>query len=117
MASHTESDDRERYGAITVPMAKRGVGFQCVPRPRRLPPTEWPLRPLCPACGAERVSLDARIRVTFDVVAVGLSNDLQVLDHQVDGAGWDDDDVAHCDRCGWRGLATDLRSAAPRGDA
>lgn len=100
---------------MTVAMAKHGVR-QRMPRAHGLPPTERPLRPLCPTCGGEHVSLDTQVRVTFDVVAVA-SDDLQILDHELEDAGWDDDDVAHCDRCGWRGRAADLRPAAPRSSA
>lgn len=83
-----------------------------------LPPTELPLRPLCPACGAERVALSARVRVTFEVVAaVGLGEELQVLNHRVEGCGWDDDDVACCERCGWNGHAAALRSPTTSGGA
>ncbi len=85
-----------------------------IPQPRsahaRLLPTELPLRPLCPACGAERLSLRAHLDVTFEVVAtVGLAEELQVVDHRLDGCGWEDDDVACCERCGWRGRVAELR--------
>ena len=83
-----------------------------------LPPTELPLRPLCPACGAERVALSVYQRVTFEVVAAtSLADDLQVLNHRLEGCGWDDDDVACCERCGWRGHAAALRSATTSGGA
>lgn len=83
----------------------------------RLVPTELPLRPLCPACGAERLSLRAHLDVTFEVVATaGLAEELQVIDHRLDGCGWEDDDLACCERCGWRGRAAELyRSHDPSG--
>ncbi len=78
----------------------------------RLSPTELPLRPLCPGCGSERVSLSTAVRVTFEVVSArGCDQDLQVLSHQLDGCGWDDDDPAECRHCGWTGPAAQLGAA------
>ena len=92
-------------------MTKRVGDLQREPARSGLPPTELPLRPLSPACGAERVTLTSHLCVTFDVVAAaGLADDLQVLDHRLESCGWDDDDVARCERCGWRGHAAELRS-------
>jgi hypothetical protein len=91
-------------------MTKRDGLLLSEPAHTRLPPTEMPLRPLCPACGAERLSLRTQLHVTFEVVATaGLADELQVLDHRLEGCGWDDDDIACCERCNWRGRAAELR--------
>ena len=83
-----------------------------------LPPTELPLRPLCPACGAERLALSTYQRVTFEVVAASsLADDLQILNHRLEGCGWDDEDVACCERCGWSGHAAALRAPTTTGGA
>jgi hypothetical protein len=83
-----------------------------------LAPTELPLRPLCPACGADRVALRTQLHVTFEVVAAaGLGDELQVIDHRLEGCGWDDDDIACCERCGWRGRAGQLRARHDRSGA
>jgi hypothetical protein len=79
-----------------------------------LAPVELPLRPLCPVCGAERLSLTATVRMTFEVVAADLVDDLQVLHQWLDGCDWVDDDVAECRQCGWRGRVIALRVAASR---
>jgi len=92
-------------------MTKRDVVLPYEPPRARLSPTELPLRPLCPACGAERLALRAQLHVTFEVVATtGHADELQVVDHHLDGCGWEDDDVASCERCGWHGSAAELRS-------
>ncbi len=80
--------------------------------PPTLEPTERPLRPLCPSCGAERVIVTTTALVRLHVVGVdALGRDLQVVRHEVEDPGWSEDDRAACDACGWSGLADDLRPA------
>jgi hypothetical protein len=82
-------------------------------------PIDVPLRPLCPACGAERLAIRTQMSVTFDVVASAAhANHLQVIDHRLDGCGWDEDDAAGCGVCGWEGRVHELRSGmGPRDPA
>jgi|GEM_PF-1075728 len=88
-----------------VPAADIG-SLPAITRP--LPPTESPLRPLCPSCGAERVVIATSVTVSFDVAAPLPLGDLQVLAHRLADAEWDDDDRAHCPSCAWHGRAADL---------
>lgn len=86
--------------ALRVRPTRSGIG-----------PTEVPLRPLCPACGAERVGIHTLLSITFDVVApVAQATDLQVVDHRSDGQGWEDDDRACCGACGWHGTVRELQA-------
>ncbi len=78
-------------------------------------PVDVPLRPLCPACGAERLAIRTEMSVTFDVVASAVQvSELQVVDHRLDGCGWDEDDRAGCGVCGWEGTVHELRPVRGR---
>ncbi len=73
-------------------------------------PVDVPLRPLCPVCGAQRLAIRTQMSVTFDVVAsAAQSRELQVVDHRLEGCGWDEDDRAGCGVCGWEGRVDELR--------
>lgn len=76
-----------------------------------LAPTETPLRPLCPSCGAHHLTLRTRVEVDFDVAAPLPLGDVQVLGHHLVDADWDDDAELRCRRCAWRGRAADLHGA------
>ena len=59
------------------------------------------------------MTLTTTVRVSFEVVsAIGSEPDLQVLRHELDGCGWEDDDPAACPRCGWQGVTSRLRTPA-----
>lgn len=72
-------------------------------------PTETPLHPLCPACGAERIRLGCETRVCVEVVAPQPLGELQVVAVRLEDDGWDDADTATCVCCGWQGTAAELR--------
>lgn len=83
---------------------------------RTLAPTEEPLRPLCPACGGDRVRIRLQVPVSVEVGAPSALSDLQVLSLTLDDMAWDDHDAAACARCDWRGTVAEL-SAPERHEA
>ena len=75
---------------------------------RTLPPTEEPLRPLCPSCGSDRIRIRMQVPVSVEVGAPRALSDLQVLSLTLDDMAWDDHDAAACGRCDWRGIVAEL---------
>ena len=75
-----------------------------------LRPTETPLRPLCPGCGAESVRVHTSACVSLEVASPARLGELQVLALRLGEAAWDEGDVAACGSCDWRGTVADIRS-------
>ena len=63
---------------------------------------------LCPCCKASRVKIRTSVHILYEVVSHRESDELLVVDENVEESGWEPDDEVFCPYCAWIGTVAEL---------